>query len=417
MINQDRPLRIAFFTDGFPVTSEPFIALQAAELLERGHDVRIFGLSNVKASQSSSSERVKALIAGRYANARWPKSFASRLAAVPAASFRTARKSGFQLAALFRPMIFRRTWRDFSAVFQAELVAGEAPFDILHCHFATLAEHVFKLKAAGLLSGRTVVHFRGYDITEVVHAFGPNIYNPLWEKADRFVANCEHFRDRAVSIGCPADRIDVVGSGIELASFEYRPPLPPGPGPVRIIGVGRLSARKGFHTLIDALAILNSAGVQAQLTLIGDGEERKSLEMLAQDRGIDDRVFFKGAMPHARVANELAASHIFAAPSETSPKGGLDAPTNTIKEAMAIGVPVCATKHGGIPELVEEPATGVLAKEGDPLDLSMALQRLIVLAPDWPTITAAARARVEERYSTQYVTDQLLRVYRMALIR
>lgn len=95
MIDQNRPLRIAFFTDGFPVTSEPFIALQAAELLERGHDVRIFGLSNVEASRSSSSERVMALIEGRYANARWPISFAGRLAAVPAASFRTAHKAVF----------------------------------------------------------------------------------------------------------------------------------------------------------------------------------------------------------------------------------------------------------------------------------------------------------------------------------
>lgn len=205
-------MRIAFFTDGFPVASEPFIALQAAELIERGHDVRIFGLSNVEPSRSSSSARVNALIEGRHANVRWPKSLAGRVAAAPAASFRTARKAGLSRLVLFRPMTFRRTWRDLSAVFQAELVAGEAPFDILNCHFATLAEHVFKLRDAGLVGGRTVIHFRGYDISEVILSRGPDTYDFLWKRADRFVANCEHFRDRALALGCPADRIDVVGS-------------------------------------------------------------------------------------------------------------------------------------------------------------------------------------------------------------
>lgn len=75
------------------------------------------------------------------------------------------------------------------------------------------------------------------------------------------------------------------------------------------------------------------------------------------------------------VTDELAVSHILAAPSEFILTGGFDGPTNTIKEAMAIGVPVCANRHGGIPELIEEPVTDVLAREGDAKDLSGAPTR------------------------------------------
>ncbi len=409
-----RSLRIGIFTNGFPISSEPFIALQAAELVRRGHDVTVFGMSNVQPSSMTSSQDVASRLAGRYASAHWPEDRLARLGAAIAATARTMRKVGVARSPLFRPLIFRRTWRDLSAVFQADLVAGQPPFDILHCQFATLAEHVVKLCDAGLLSGRLVVHFRGYDITEVVRAAGPKIYDGLWSRADRFIANCDHFRDLAVGIGCPADRIDVVGSGIDLRGFVYRAPNSPGRGPLRLIAIGRLTDRKGFHTLIDAVSRMVAAGRDCQLTIVGDGQERKSLEARACALGLAERVEFTGMLTHCAISDRLADAHIFVAPSQTSAKGGLDAPTNTIKEAMAVGVPVCASRHGGMPELVEDGVTGTLAREADPADLVSAIERLLSLAPEWPGMTRAARARVEDRYAIDLVTDKLLSSYQRA---
>lgn len=316
---------------------------------------------------------------------------------------------------ILRPLPFRRTWLDLSCAFQGETVAGHAPFDILHCQFATLGEHVIKLKDAGLISGQLVVHFRGYDITEVVQEFGGEIYRNLWHRGSRFVANCEYFRDAAIKIGCPGDRIDVVGSGIDLTGFPYRPPLLLQSGPIRVVAVGRLARRKGFHTLIEAIARLNQSGTDIGLTLIGEGPERGSLEELSAALGLSAKVHFAGMQPHRAVSDLLTRSHIFIAPSETSPTGGADAPVNTIKEAMAVGVPVCATRHGGIPELVEDGVTGTLAREADPEDLGKAILRLIALEPQWPDITRSARRRVEDNYEISTVTRKLLEVYAKAM--
>jgi len=408
-------LRIAFFTNAFPVPSEPFIELQAAELVRNGHEVTIFGLSGHGPSASSSSDEVRALLNGRYSNVVVPESLAARIGASARASFRTLRKAGVASLPILQPLTFRRTWVDLSAVFQGELVAGHGPFDILHCQFATLGEHVLKLKRAGLLEGRMIIHFRGYDITEVVQAAGASVYDHLWDNAAGFIANCDYFRGKAIEIGCPSDRIQVIGSGIDLAGFPYRPPLRISDDHVRILAVGRLTARKGFHTLIEAAGALLRSGQSLELTIIGEGAERGRLEELIARSGLEGCVILKGRMPHQAIRQRLEESHIFVAPSETCPLGGADAPVNTIKEAMAVGVPVCATRHGGIPELVEEGVTGTLAREGDGVDLAKAIGRLIDMAPRWDEMTQTARTRVKSQYEITRVTETLIAAYRAAL--
>lgn len=409
-------MKVAFFTNAFPMLSEPFIALSAASLIERGHDVDVFGMSNVTPTGFSSDANVQARLQKRFQNAAWPQSLGERVKAMPAAAAALAKQRGLASLPLWKPLTYRRGWSDLTALYQAQVFARRSSYDILHCQFATLAEYVLKHRDAGLLQGRLVVHFRGYDISEVVQSFGPTVYDYLWARADRFVANCAFFKERAIGLGCPADKIDVVGSGIDLQGFPYRRPLATDGGQVRCLTVGRLTPRKGIHRVIEALHHLVAEGRDLRLDIVGEGEQRAELEFLVQDYGLEDRVRFLGARPHSDIRALLEKSHIFIAASMTSATGGTDAPVNTIKEAMAIGVPTCATRHGGIPELVEEGTTGALAREDDPVDLAAALKRLLAAEAEWLALTQRARRRVEQNYGIESVTDKLLAVYAQALI-
>ncbi len=409
------PLQVAFFTNAFPMLSEPFIALSAASLIDRGHDVDIFGLSNVAPTGFSSDAAVQARLQTRFKNAVWPQTLGDRIKAMPAAAAALAMQRGVASLPLWKPLTYRRGWSDLTALYQAQVFAKHGDYDILHCQFATLAEYVLKHRDAGLLKGRLVVHFRGYDISEVVHSFGPNVYDYLWNAADQFVANCAYFKERAVALGCPANRIHVVGSGIDIQGFSYRSPLATGEGKVRCLTVGRLTPRKGVHSIIGALQQLVAQGRDLRLDIVGEGEQRPDLEAQVRNSGLGDRVRFLGPKPHSEIRELLEKSHIFIAASMTSATGGADAPVNTIKEAMAVGVPICATDHGGIPELVEEGVTGVLAREDDPSDLAAALKRLLAAETAWPALTRRARQRVEQNYGIDIVTDKLLTVYGLAL--
>lgn len=408
-------MRIAFFVNAFPIMSEAFIATAAADLIEAGHAVDIFGLGTDRPTGMASKAASRHGLLNRARNAETPKTMPERWSGLARASHDIVKHHGVLALPVFHPGEYRRSLIDLEAFYQARVLPRECNYDILHCHFGTLAEFVLKHRQAGRLSGKVVVHLRGYDISETVFRVGPHVFDRVWAEADRVIANCDHFRDRAIALGCPRNKIDVVGSGIDLANFPYRPPLPLDDGPIRLFLAGRLIERKGVHITLRAIAKLREAGLNLKLDVVGDGEERTALRALATELDLNDTVTFHGALGHCEIRTFLDRSHISLSPSMTSKYGGVDAPVNTIKEAMAVGVPVVATRHGGIPELVVEGETGTLAPENDVDGLADAIARMIDLAPRWPELTDAGRHAVEARYDLRLITPLTLASYRRAI--
>ncbi len=411
-------MKIAFFVNAFPMMSEAFIANSAAALIDQGHSVDIFGIGNVAPTGLS----VKAVeghhLEKRAINMRWPKSRVARISGLPGALQTIVRKNGVAALGKLQPGIYRRSIRDLTAFYQVSAFDGGGEYDILHCQFATLAEGVIKHRKAGFLKGNIVVNFRGYDISETVAAIGPHVYDHLWPEAASYVANCEYFRNRAIDLGCPKDRIDVIGSGIRLENFPFEPAVDRDAKDVRFLMVGRLIERKGFQVALRALAEFSRrTSTPIKIDIVGDGAMRRSLEVLATDLGLGASVNFHGARTHSEIADFIRCADVFLAPSMTSASGGQDAPVNTLKEAMAIGRPVVGTLHGGIPELVIEGETGVLATENDVESLCDAVGRLVDQRADWPQLVLRARAKVEEVYDLDRVTNKLVALYERTIAR
>ncbi|KCZ94555.1 glycosyltransferase [Hyphomonas johnsonii] len=411
-------MKIAFFVNAFPMMSEAFIANSAAALMDAGHSVDIFGLGNVQPTGCSVEAAAIDEMDAHTFNARWPRSRAGRLAELPSALSKISKNGGLSSLRRLRPAIYRRTFADLSAVYQASAIEGPGAYDILHCQFATLAEDVIKHRKAGFLSGNIVVNFRGYDITETVDAVGPQVYDHVWDEAASFIANCDYFKDRAVAIGCPSDRIEVIGSGIRLENFPFEPASPPAGNALRFLMVGRLIERKGFHVALRALASFSAqSSARIHVDIVGDGAMRAELEALAHALGLGQSVRFHGARTHSEIADFIRRTDVFLAPSMTSATGGQDAPVNTLKEAMAIGRPVIATYHGGIPELVIEGETGAMADEADVSSLCAAIERLTAAPSAWPAIVKRARRKVEDMYGLDKCTDKLVSHYEKCLAR
>ncbi|MEH6696649.1 MAG: glycosyltransferase [Hyphomonas sp.] len=409
-------MKIAFFVNAFPMMSEAFIANSAAALIDQGHSVDIYGIGNVCPTGLS----VKALeghgLNERTVNMRWPNSPMVRFAGLPGALGTIVRKNGFGSLTRLRPDIYRRSMSDLTAVYQASAFEGNGEYDILHCQFATLAESVIKHRKAGFLKGDIVVNFRGYDITETVEAVGPHVFDHVWPEATSYIANCDYFRRRAIALGCPEDRITVIGSGIRLENFAFSPPSETANPSLKFLMVGRLIERKGFHIALKAIAIFaKQASVPVTVDIVGDGPMRPDLACLASDLGIGEAVNFHGARDHSEIADLIRQTDIFLAPSMTSAIGGQDAPVNTLKEAMAIGRPVIGTRHGGIPELVIDGETGALANEGDVDSLCEAINRLSANRTNWSALTHRARTKVEAMYALDTCTDQLVHHYEKSL--
>lgn len=409
-------MKIAFFVNAFPMMSEAFIANSAAALVEAGHTVHLYGIGNADPTGLSVPEVQPLHLEDSTTNIRWPVGKLARWQHLPGTLVNLARRHGVASLTRLRPDIYRRSFMDMTGIYQAAQLPADGEYDILHCQFAPLAEHVIKHRKAGFLTGKLVVNFRGYDISELVSSHGGHLYDHLWPEADAFVSNCEYFRQRAIAIGCPEDRISVVGSGLRLESFPFEPITAARSDEIRFLMVGRLIERKGFHIALPALARFARAhGTRIRIDVVGDGPLRDRLTQLARACGLGDAVTLHGAQSHAAIADFIRQCDIFLAPSMTCPKGGQDAPVNTLKEAMAIGRPVVGTRHGGIPELVVEGETGVLCEEDDIESLEQAVTRLLSLQPAWPQLLSNARTAIENTFALARTNEDLIAVYQSAL--
>ncbi|EAQ01570.1 hypothetical protein OB2597_03998 [Pseudooceanicola batsensis HTCC2597] len=301
---------------------------------------------------------------------------------------------------------------------QMRLFENASPYDVVHAQFATLGLDVLRQIDIGALRPRgLVVHVRGYDISKHVRSHGPRVYDSLFARADLFIANCEHFRQVAIGLGCPPDRIVVVGSPCDTDFFT--PPATPRPPfegrPLRLVAVGRLVEKKGFADAVEAVGLLAAQGREVTLDILGDGPERDDLAARAARAGVADRVTFHGAASRPQVLEALHRADIGLAPSVTASTGDQDAPVNTLKEQMATGMPVVATDHGGIPELVIDGVNGRLVPERDPAAIARAIGEFADEPGHWEELGRAGRRKVLENYAPRIILERTLAAYARAV--
>ncbi len=194
--------------------------------------------------------------------------------------------------------------------------------------------------------------------------------------------------------GLDQGRVGVGAMGVDPGMFTRRARYEPAPvrGPVRIVSCGRLHPGKGHAVLVDAVAALGERGIDASLTILGEGPARAALEAQAARLRVSDRVRLPGAVSEQAVREALEASHVFALASRDEAIGV------ATMEAMAMGLPVVVTDVGGVSELVRDGVDGVMAPPEDPAAVAAAIEGLLKDPARASAMGAAGAARVRERF-------------------
>lgn len=409
-ICMEERIRVAFVVHEFPVLSETFIVNQATGLIDRGCEVDIYTASLGNTEKVHPDVRRYGLLERTRVLPAVPQNYAARIAKAIA---RIARYGYRYPVRVVRSLnIFRRGIRAASlwSLF-AELPPLELPdYDIIHAQFGNLGFRALLLKDL-CHDARLVVMFRGFDISQQVQAEGPNVYRSLFRQADFCLTNCDFFRQRLLALGCPLDKIRVHYSGLDCSKFT--PTLRSQPASeIRIAATGRLVEKKGFEYSIRAITKVAERYPNITFNIIGDGPLRSELSALIERLDMEENIHLLGWRDEQEIMEILTRSHLFVAPSVTATKGDQDAPINVLKEAMALGLPVVSTIHGGIPELVEHDVSGLLVPERDADAIAQALTTLIAHPERWSTMGAAGRAYVEAHYNLDTLNDRLLALYR-----
>lgn len=279
---------------------------------------------------------------------------------------------------------------------------------------AILATWAYPDGFAALLLGRLLrvpvtIKVHGSDV-EALDDGGWHAGLSRWglARADAVVSVSRYLRERLLAHGVDAARITVVANGVDADGFRpadrgvARRELGLGDEGRVVLYVGNLKADKGLPELVDPRVVAACREGGARIAIVGDGPYRAAIERRIREDGLEDSISLLGRLPPERIACWMNAADCLCLPSHHE---GIP---NVILEALSCGLPVVATRVGGIPEVLG-PAGGLLVEPRDPDSLAEGIRRALGArwdrdavrascpAGDWNASAAALRDAIKGR--------------------
>jgi colanic acid/amylovoran biosynthesis glycosyltransferase len=247
--------------------------------------------------------------------------------------------------------------------------------DLMHIYFGHTGVHL--LPFIEQWDKPCVVSFHGADVAiKDDIADYPLKLRRLFDLVSLVLARSQSLANRLIQFGCPPGKLRINRTGIPLDDFPFVDRQPPPDGRWKVMQACRLIPKKGVATSLRAFAIFKKDNPRAEFFIAGKGPLQRELEMLAAGLGILKDVHFVGFLPERKLMELYASSHIFLHPSETPPDENQEGIPNSVLEAMATGLVVAATRHGGIPEAIQHGRTGWLVPEEDHSSLARTMQEI-----------------------------------------
>lgn len=286
----------------------------------------------------------------------------------------------------------------------------EFPFDLIHAHVALPDGHAaYSLKKEFPVP--TVVTIHGQDFQSTLHK-GPACRKRLQEVLlgmDSVITVSTKLKN-LVKDEPYYPKIQVINNGIHLAEIDRAEVGRSGArDQITLLSVSNLKKTKGIDLNLQALASLVKTYPNLTYRIVGDGEERKSLEALAESLDLGNHVLFLGKLPHREALREMAQADIFCLPSWQEGFGVV------YIEAMALGIPVIGVKGEGIEDVIDPGVNGLLVRPHEVEDLAEALESLLK-SPDYARkLAVAGRAAVLAGFTWEHNAARTIELYRSLL--
>ncbi|MDI6827161.1 MAG: glycosyltransferase [Armatimonadota bacterium] len=290
--------------------------------------------------------------------------------------------------------------------------------DLIHAHFGTAGYGALPLKRATGLP--LITAFYGADACQIPNCAPKwrHRFKKLFKEGDLFLAEGNHMKEILVSLGCPREKVIVQHLGVDLNLIPFLPRRLSDDGLVNIIVVGTFREKKGIPYAVKAFAKVARDHQNVHLTIVGDGRVGPELEIKADilktiaNESLADRVHITGYIPYKEFLSEVERAHICLAPSVVAADGDAEggAPVCLI-EMSASGLPVIASRHCDIPEVIIDGKSGFLVPERDVEALADRLHFLVEHPEIWEPMALAGRRHIEENYSLTVTIPRLESIY------
>jgi colanic acid/amylovoran biosynthesis glycosyltransferase len=408
MSNVSGKIRLAYFLSQYPAVSHTFFLKEVLGLRQLGFEIETASVNSPDRPTAKLPPREAEEAARTYFLKRagvWNLFLTLGTVAFrcPQVAFRGL-KAALSLAGLD---LYRKGYALFYLVEALLLGRWMRKHDLhhLHVHFGGPVSTVAML-AAQAWGFEYSITFHGPEEFYDVEA----CYLPQKIERAKFIFCISDFcRSQLMKYGDPThwDKLHVVRLGVDTDEFRPVPRLPN--TPLQIVCVGRLVPAKGQHILLRAFSRLRAKGHAVQLTLVGDGPDRLSLEREVLQRDLTQHVVFRGALNHDQAREQIAQADIFALASFAE---GIPV---ALMEAMAMGLPCVSTRVAGIPELIRDHIDGLLVSPSSVESLAVAMESLVTDSDLREKLGASGRSRVVKRYNLTENVNRLASAFEVCL--
>jgi colanic acid/amylovoran biosynthesis glycosyltransferase len=286
--------------------------------------------------------------------------------------------------------------------------------ELIHVYFGNTGVHLLPLLKQW--DRPWVVSFHGMDVQSRPKEKGyDQKLRELLQLAPLVLVRSQSLASRLQDHGCATDKIRLNRTGIPLQNFPRVERALPAQGKWQLVQACRLVEKKGLLTTLGAFRRFVRDYPKSRLVIAGEGPLRDALARKIDELSLGTQVSLAGFLSQEELRKIYTESHIFVHPSELAADSNQEGIPNSMLEAMASGLPVVATRHGGIPEAVQEGADGILVPERDE---SALYQALLILAaqPDlWRQMGKQASRSVAENFEQGQQIGRLEAVYAEAL--
>jgi colanic acid/amylovoran biosynthesis glycosyltransferase len=288
--------------------------------------------------------------------------------------------------------------------------------DLMHVYFGDTGVHLLPLVERW--DRPLVVSFHGMDVQRRVKEQG---YEANLRRLLR-LASLILVRSRSIAVhlrelDCDPEKIRLNRTGIPLEAFSYFPREQPEDDAWILVQACRLVPKKGLATALPAFAAFLKRFPKSRFVIAGDGPLREKLERSVNDLNLRKSVTFAGFLSQPELRSLYEMAHIFIHPSERQPDSNQEGVPNSMLEAMATGLPVVATRHGGIPEAVTDGLNGFLTAERDDAALTESLFKLARDPALWRKMGQAASQAVRREFEQTRQIETLESAYFEAMER
>lgn len=316
-------MKVAFIVGTFPVISETFIINQIADLTDKGIEVDIYSFGkgdHVNVSERFRKYNMQSKV--RYIQA--PRNFIVRLFKAIPKIFKIIRMRPLLLLRIFNVRKYPRHALSLSLLYWVEPFLNQK-FDLVHCHFGSVANTFLKIKDVLRLNQKIITTFYGNDVSSIFSRVSPDYYEKLKKESSLFFVMSDNMKKRIVAQGFDDEKIRVLPVSIDVNSYPYKNRQIRSDELVNIISVGRFVEKKGFDDLLRALSLVKKKNKRAfKCHIVGDGALKQKLLDLTANLDLGDVVHFDGYKPIEEIIKDFSKMHLFVQPSKTDQNGGME---------------------------------------------------------------------------------------------